>query len=111
MFGKTRQSVYDVFKRRNYILRKKIQLPYIFHNGRKYTLRNTGYYADTLDERRLLHRVIWEEVNGAIPEGFDVHHIDRDRSNNQIINLEIMSHSEHSAAYPNHQNQYTKVEA
>jgi predicted DNA-binding protein YlxM (UPF0122 family) len=110
MFGITRQSVYNVFKRRNYILRAKNQLPYIFHGDRKYTLRNTGYYADTLDERQLLHRVVWEEVNGLIQEGYDIHHIDGDRSNSQLKNLELISHSEHSSVYANHQNQYTKVE-
>ena len=111
MFGKTRQSVYDVFKRRNFVLRAKPILPYIFYNDRKYSLRSTGYYADTLDDRKLLHRAVWEDKNGVIPKFHDVHHINGDRSDNRIENLELIRHDKHSEEYPNHQNQYTKVEA
>lgn len=42
-----------------------------------------------------LHRVVWEYHNGAIPKGYDIHHKDRDRSNNQIENLELLSEYEH----------------
>ena len=44
---------------------------------------------------RRLHRVVWEYHNGEIPEGYHVHHIDGDRSHNDIGNLELLSEFEH----------------
>ena len=44
---------------------------------------------------KLLHRIVWEYHNGPIPEGCDIHHIDMDRSNNDIDNLLLMDESEH----------------
>lgn len=45
---------------------------------------------------RRLHRTVWEHFYGAIPEGYDIHHKDKDRANNQVWNLEMMSDAEHS---------------
>ena len=47
-----------------------------------------GYYFQRRGER--LHRAVWEHFNGPIPEGYHVHHIDGDRTNNQIDNLALM---------------------
>lgn len=40
------------------------------------------------------HRVIYSWIKGSIPEGFEVNHIDFNRGNNNISNLEIVTHSE-----------------
>ena len=40
-------------------------------------------------------RWIWESINGPIPEGHDVHHKDRDHSNNDPSNLECMPELDH----------------
>lgn len=45
---------------------------------------------------RMEHRIVWEGVNGPIPEGYDIHHIDGDTYNNDIDNLECMLHAEHA---------------
>lgn len=42
-----------------------------------------------------LHRVVWESINGPVPDGFHVHHADTDRSNNQITNLELKTSAKH----------------
>lgn len=42
-----------------------------------------------------LHKAVWEYHNGAIPKGFHVHHIDGNRSNNQIENLALLSAHNH----------------
>jgi len=34
-------------------------------------------------------------LKGEIPKGFEIHHIDGDKDNNNISNLEILSASEH----------------
>ena len=43
---------------------------------------------------RYVHRLVWEAFNGEIPKGFEINHIDHDKSNNSLSNLELVSHSE-----------------
>lgn len=40
------------------------------------------------------HRLVWEKLNGPIPEGLEINHIDRDRTNNRPCNLEVVTPSE-----------------
>lgn len=42
------------------------------------------------------HRWVWGNENGKIPEGYDIHHVDGNRQNNEISNLEMIQHSEHT---------------
>lgn len=43
-----------------------------------------------------LHRLIWTTVNGEIPEGMQVNHIDENPENNCISNLNLMTAKENS---------------
>lgn len=43
---------------------------------------------------RYVHRLVWEAFNGPIPENFEINHIDHDKSNNKLSNLELVTHSE-----------------
>ena len=43
----------------------------------------------------LLHREIWEETHGPIPEGMHIHHVDGDPGNNALENLECMDRRAH----------------
>jgi hypothetical protein len=108
MFNITRQAVYELLKSRGYNLRKANILPYQYFDGEKFTIRNNGYYGRTTGDRALMHRIIWQHHNGVIPEGFVIHHKNRDRTDNRIENLEIMSKSEHARKYATGNNQYTK---
>lgn len=42
-----------------------------------------------------VHRVVWEKTVGKIPEGFEIHHIDGNRFNNDISNLICLPHDDH----------------
>lgn len=42
-----------------------------------------------------LHRVVWEHDHGPIPDGFHVHHVDHDPTNNDPSNLSLEHGSEH----------------
>jgi hypothetical protein len=42
-----------------------------------------------------LHRQVWVDNFGTIPEGYHIHHIDNDRFNNTIENLECLNPSDH----------------
>ncbi|MGH8060980.1 MAG: HNH endonuclease [Pseudoxanthomonas sp.] len=43
------------------------------------------------------HRVIWEAVNGAIPAGMHVDHMNAKRSDNRIANLQLLTPKENYA--------------
>lgn len=42
-----------------------------------------------------IHRLVWETFNGKIPNGYVIHHIDGDRQNNKLNNLQMISTAEH----------------
>ena len=107
-FGVTRQTVHKRFKRQHLYQRKIEALPFVMYQGEKYTRRVNGYYAKTKGKRSYLHRDIWESVNGKIPDGFDVHHKDSDKTYNVIENFELYSKSEHASNFNTGHNQHTK---
>ena len=42
-----------------------------------------------------LHRYVWEKYHGTIKPGYDVHHIDKNKDNNDISNLICLSSHDH----------------
>lgn len=111
MYGITRQSVHELLVRVGTNFRKNKELPFIMYDGRKWTIsKSTGYYRCTKSRKVhvSLHRYVWEKHNGPIPDGYDIHHIDWNKLNNDISNLELISHSEHSRKYAHRKNKYNK---
>lgn len=106
--GVTRQAVFKAFKKRGFHLRGPNFRPFQIYNGLKFTLRNNGYYSLSIGDRMLMHRYVWENERSKIPVDFDIHHLDEDKANNKIDNLECLSKSEHTKKYSPHNNQYTK---
>jgi len=47
-------------------------------------------------QTRNLHQVIWEAAHGPVPEGYLVHHINEDKLDNRLKNLELMLIGDHS---------------
>lgn len=73
----------------------------IYRNNHKMAAINNGlgYYQIKLRLNgkrfvRYVHRIIWETFNGKIPSGYEINHIDHNKSNNKLSNLELVSHSE-----------------
>lgn len=56
-------------------------------------------FISTEGKPKRLHRYIWEKYNGKIPKGCQVHHIDRNKDNNDISNLKLMSEYDHLALH------------
>lgn len=62
----------------------------------------TGYYNCTLraDDGSLwntsVHRAIWVAVNGQIPSDMQINHIDENKDNNSISNLNLMTCKENT---------------
>lgn len=94
--GVARSSIYNLLKSHGYKLREKKQLQFVMFNGGKYTIKPSNYYAKTDGSRSLLHRDIWEYHNGQIPDGWDVHHINEDKQDNRLENLECIDKAEHT---------------
>lgn len=67
-----------------------------YFNGVKFTRdEKSGYYLNSSIRKRM-HRYVWEFYNGEIPEGYQIHHKDKDKSNNDISNLEAVPFSAHA---------------
>jgi hypothetical protein len=128
----TRQCVFKAFKNRGFELRDKTNITptgyealvkngkrisasterkfrkYQIYDDKKFTLRNHGYYALTTGNRTLMHRYVWEIERDTIQNGWDIHHLNENKEDNRIANLECLPKSEHTRLYSPHNNQYTK---
>lgn len=61
-------------------------------NGRRYFMGTNGHLKRTTS----LHQDVWESVNGLVPSGYVIHHIDHNKENNSIENLILLTQKEHS---------------
>lgn len=70
-----------------------------FFNGYKFYKRSDNFYwYSTIPiegKRRYMHKLVWSFYNGEIPKGYEIHHKDLDRDNNDISNLELLTIQEH----------------
>lgn len=66
-------------------------------NGKIYYLYPKAKYFTKSNKR--LHRVVWEFYNGKIPKGYHIHHIDNDRTNNSIDNLQMIFGKHHISTH------------
>lgn len=71
----------------------------IVWGGRRWWL-NGGYFCNRRGEQ--LHRAVYRSVHGPIPRGYDVHHIDFCKTNNDPSNLEALTRSEHLRKHQAH---------
>lgn len=74
---------------------------YAFIDGYKFRKdTKSGYYLSTKkigSSRKRLHIYMWEKYHGSIPKGMEINHIDENKDNNEIGNLECLTRSEHLA--------------
>jgi predicted XRE-type DNA-binding protein len=70
-------------------------------------LDGNGYYIITTEKegncKKFLHRLIWEEAHGPIPDGYVIHHIDKNKTNNNISNLQCLTQFEHKSIHSKEQ--------
>jgi hypothetical protein len=63
--------------------------------GRKFYKNPQGYWVCCSCRKPWAHRWVWMIEVGEIPKGFDIHHKDGNKDNNDISNLELITRSEH----------------
>lgn len=73
----------------------------IFFNGCKYKKNQFGYWLGGRKQKGFgtLHRSVWGFFNGEIPKEHIIHHIDGNKSNNEIENLKLMHYKEHNSIH------------
>ena len=62
---------------------------------------DTGYYRVTSEKegnsKKYLHRLIWEDHYGKkVPHGYSIHHINLDKTDNRIQNLQCVERGAHT---------------
>lgn len=73
-------------------------VPYSIRYSKKLkgSVNSGGYlqlytYNDAKPKAYLVHRLVWNAFVGEIPAGFELDHIDRDRTNNSLSNLRLVT--------------------
>lgn len=61
------------------------------------TLHHTGYLVvGVINKQYRVHRLVWEYFNGSIPKDKCINHIDGNKQNNCLYNLECVSYKENT---------------
>ena len=55
------------------------------------TISWNGY---KLCNKRRVHREVWEQANGPIPDGYEIDHINGQRADNRLENLRLVTRQE-----------------
>jgi RNA polymerase sigma factor (sigma-70 family) len=112
-WGRTRQAIHEVLKRRartspRRILTDKV----VIWQNAKFTPGKNGYLRRTVRggfEEQQLHRIVWAQTKGPIPEGYQVMFKDGDKLNCAIDNLDCLPIADVSRLTATGANQYTKA--
>lgn len=60
-------------------------------NGVTYTKQKGGHFLHYAS----IHRAVYQYYCGEIPDGYDIHHIDEDKDNNELDNLLCVTPADH----------------
>ena len=77
---------------------------FVEYDGIRFYKAKTGYWIGHIGNRpnrcpKRLHIYVWEKENGKIPKGYDIHHKDQNKSNNELGNLELVNRTEHRRSH------------
>ena len=54
-----------------------------------------GWQSKKFKGNHRLHAEVWKFYNCSIPKGYTIHHVDKNRDNNQINNLQLLEKGKH----------------
>ena len=67
---------------------------------RTWTDAGVGYVVASFGhENVMLHRYLWESVNGVIPDRMEIDHINCNKKDNRLANLRLATYSQNSRNY------------
>lgn len=70
------------------------------HFSRKfYQDKKTGYWISTDYPRIRAHQWVWLSIHKIIPKGYHIHHVNDDKSDNRIDNLELIKAGRHMSIH------------
>jgi hypothetical protein len=56
--------------------------------------RKFSLSVDGATYQRKAHRLVWEAFVGPIPKGFEINHLNGDKTDNRLDNLQLVNHAE-----------------
>lgn len=108
VYRKTRQAVFGQFQARGFKLRSKPMRGLTIIDGYRFTAGKGGYLRGMVSGVRMYaERYVWTKHHGTIPDGYCIRHINRDRSDNRIENLEMLRRTEFAKIHGPRMNQFT----
>jgi hypothetical protein len=87
-YSRTRQAIYELFKTHALPCRPRRFKGKIVYAGRTYTPGKDEYYRLTSGDRHHLHRRMWEDVFGKIPDDHQVYFKNGDNADCRLANLD-----------------------
>jgi RNA polymerase primary sigma factor len=90
LHGRTRQAMWEILRKRKAVNPRKPSRSVREHAGAKYAADANGAYRLTVrrgSTELYLHRVLWIEAHGAIPDGHEIVCADGDKENLALANL------------------------
>jgi hypothetical protein len=93
------KEVFEINEKEQLIWTKRPNLKcwYIKEGDIAGAIHESGYWRVTLDgSQYYCHRIIWKMFTGVDPGPFEVDHINRDRSDNRIVNLRLLTTRQNS---------------
>lgn len=68
----------------------------------------TEYWSDALGKHvhEFEHRRVWREAGRDVPDGFVLHHVNENKSDNRLENLELMRRGEHGRLHHRDEGKY-----
>ena len=100
-------DMFNVNKRKNVVTREGQRM----YMGKKYAVeKETGYLVCTTGERKRLHVAIWEhEMEQEVPPGCVIHHLDWNKTHNEIKNLVCVTVEDHERIHNHKEGEHGEV--
>ena len=71
----------------------------ITYEGVRFVVNIHGHYQGSINTSLYLHRLIWEDNYGPIPDKHVIHHKNENKLDNRLDNLECLPWGEHTALH------------
>lgn len=93
LFGLHKSEVGKLFSRNKIVIRTAPPTKFLIHNGKKYIWDGHRYYglSGRGNKGILLHKVIWEDRHGPVPDGHLLAFVTANREDFSDANIELLT--------------------